>query len=369
MVMMSYWLTDKAPFNEVLLHPLVCDSEGNKMSKSRGNVIDPLEIIEGTSLDNLIKKIRDSNLSKGEQDTSVKKLKHEFPQGISECGSDALRFGLLAYMVQGSSINLNINRIISYRKFCNKIWNSFKFATDKFVFIKKFDTSLINPLSESFLNSWILCKLNKTIRQVNESFEKYTLGEATNAFYNFWLYELCDIYLEATKPLFSNGSAEEKERAALTLFICLETGVRLLHPMMPFISEELYQKLPQFDGKVQSITKANYPTPLDENNEKLTNYFLEIENLFEFVNKSAATFRSIASSVNMPPQIKPEAFVITDDKIIAEQTDLLATLGKCKSVKVVVNEDQIPKGCGIATVGSTRLYLELAAHIDVKKEL
>ena len=81
--MMSFWLTDKAPFKEVLLHPLVCDSEGNKMSKSRGNVIDPLEIIEGTSLDNLIKKIRDSNLSKGEQDTSVKKLKHEFPQGIS----------------------------------------------------------------------------------------------------------------------------------------------------------------------------------------------------------------------------------------------------------------------------------------------
>ena len=195
------------------------------------------------------------------------------------------------------------------------------------------------------------------------------MGEATNAFYNFWLYELCDIYLEATKPLFTNGSTEDKERAALTLFICLENGVRLLHPMMPFISEELYQKLPQFDVKVQSITKANYPTPLDENNDKLTNYFSEIENLFEVINKSAASFRSIAASVNMPPQIKPEAFVITDDKIIAEQTDLLATLGKCKSVKVVTSEDQIPKGCGIATVGSTKLYLELAAHIDVKKEL
>jgi len=137
------------------------------MSKSRGNVIDPLEIIEGTSLDNLIKKVRDSNLPKGEQDKSVEKLKHEFPQGISECGSDALRFGLLAYMVQGNSINLNINRIVAYRKFCNKIWNSFKFTMDKFVFIKHFDTSLINPLKENFLNSWILCKLNKSIRLVN----------------------------------------------------------------------------------------------------------------------------------------------------------------------------------------------------------
>lgn len=184
-----------------------------------------------------------------------------------------------------------------------------------------------------------MCKLNKAIRQVNESFDKYTLGEATNAFYNFWLYELCDIYLEATKPLFSNGTAEEKERAALTLFICLENGMRLLHPMMPFISEELYLKLPAFDGKLKSITRANYPVPLDEGNEKLTNYFQEIENLFEVVNKSAASFRSIASSVNIPPQIKPEAFVLTEEKILMEQTDLLATLGKVKSVKVVKSEE------------------------------
>lgn len=136
---------------------------------------------------------------------------------------------------------------------------------------------------------------------------------------------------------------------------------------MPFISEELYQKLPQFDGKVKSITRANYPTPLDQNNEELSKFFLEIENLFEVINKSAASFRSIASSVNMPPQIKPEAFVITEEKILSEQTDLLATLGKCKYVKVVKSEDEIPKGCGVATVGATILYLELAAHIDVKK--
>lgn len=143
--MMSLWLTGKLPFKEVLLHPLICDSEGNKMSKSRGNVIDPLEIIEGTSLENLISKVRNSNLSKGEQDQSVKKLKQEFPQGISECGSDALRFGLLAYMAQSRTINLNINRVVSYRKFCNKIWNSFKFAMAKFEFIKDLNADLIDP--------------------------------------------------------------------------------------------------------------------------------------------------------------------------------------------------------------------------------
>ena len=265
MVMMSLWLTGKLPFKEVLLHPLVCDSEGNKMSKSRGNVIDPLEIIEGTPLDNLIAKIRDSNLPKGEQDKSVKKLKQEFPQGISECGSDALRFGLLAYMAQGRSINLNINRVVAYRKFCNKIWNSFKFAMGKLEFSKKLDATLVDPRKESFLNSWILGKLNKAITSVNKSFDDYTLGESASAFHKFWLYELCDIYLEATKPLFSNGSEEEKEHAAITLFICLETGMSLLHPMMPFLSEELYQKLPQYDGKCESITKAPYPEPLEAN--------------------------------------------------------------------------------------------------------
>lgn len=107
---------------------------------------------------------------------------------------------------------------------------------------------------------------------------------------------------------------------------------------------------------------------MDENNEELSKYFLEIENWFELINKSAATFRSIASSVNMPPQIKPEAFVITEEKILSEQTDLLATLSKCKYVKVVKSENELPKGCGVATVGATKLYLELAAHIDVKKE-
>ena len=234
--MMSVWLTGKVPFKEVLLHPLVCDSEGNKMSKSRGNVIDPLEIIEGTTLQNLVSKIRNSNLPKGEQDASVKKLKHQFAQGIPQCGSDALRFGLLSYMVQSRSINLNINKIISLRNFCNKIWQTYKFTKPKIDLIKDF-TRQLNPVKQNFLNSWILGKLNKLLVEVNSSFEKYTLGEAANSFHNFWQYELCDIYLEATKPIFISGSDEEKEVTALTLFMCLENGLRALHPMMPFISE------------------------------------------------------------------------------------------------------------------------------------
>jgi valyl-tRNA synthetase len=123
-------------------------------------------------------------------------------------------------MVQSRSINLNINKIISYRQFCNKIWQTYKFVKPKLDLIKDIEREL-NPIKQSFLNSWILGKLNRAIVEINRHFEKYSLGEAVNVFYNFWLYELCDVYLEATKPVFISGSDEEKETTALTLFICL----------------------------------------------------------------------------------------------------------------------------------------------------
>ena len=135
-------------------------------------------------------------------------------------------------------------------------------------------------MQQNFLNSWILGKLDSMITIINRSFERYTLGEAANAFYNFWQYELCDVYLEATKPIFATGSKEEKELTALTLFTCLEHGLRCLHPMMPFISEELYQKLPNFPGKVKSITIAPYPVPLQEAFPGCEEHFKAIDSEF-----------------------------------------------------------------------------------------
>lgn len=165
-------------------------------------------------------------------------------------------------MVQSGSINLNINKIISYRQFCNKIWQTFKFSKPKIDLIKDFKKQL-NPLKQNFLNSWILGKLSKALFEINKNFSNYSLGEAANAFYNFWLYELCDVYLEATKPVFLTGTDEDKEATAMTLFLCIENGLRALHPMMPFITEELYQKLPEFPGKMKSITIAPFPTSLE----------------------------------------------------------------------------------------------------------
>lgn len=138
---------------------------------------------------------------------SIRKLKKEFPDGIPECGSDALRFGLLAYMIQSRNINLDVKRIIGYRQFCNKIWNTFKFSKKAIgAEHKEIDYS-----KTSFLNTWILAKLNKATKGMNDSLERYEFGEATSYFYNFWYYELCDTFLEAIKPVFAGTNEELKQ--------------------------------------------------------------------------------------------------------------------------------------------------------------
>jgi len=140
-------------------------------------------------------------------------------------------------MVQSRSINLNISRIAGYREFCNKIWNTFKFGYRQFAEAKEYDEKTYNPNKLLFLNQWILAKLNKAIKGVINNYTKYLFGEAAMAFYSFWKYELCDIYLEATKPIFNGTNEDHKRETSHVLFQCIETGLRLLHPMMPFLTE------------------------------------------------------------------------------------------------------------------------------------
>jgi len=172
MAMMSYLLCGALPFKTVFLHPIIRDAQGRKMSKSLGNVIDPLEIIDGCALQTLLDKIKDGNLDLSEQSKSLEDKTREFPQGIPECGSDALRFSLLCYISQSRSINLDLKRIIGYRNFCNKIWQSFKFVTAKFADFT-YDVSNIDFKSLNLLNQYILVKLNHTVNTVNLGFRNY----------------------------------------------------------------------------------------------------------------------------------------------------------------------------------------------------
>lgn len=280
MVMMSLLLIKKLPFRTVLLHAMVRDAHGKKMSKSLGNVIDPIEVIEGITLDEMMKKLETGNLPEKEVLRARDAQKKDFPKGIPECGADALRYGLLAYTSQGRSINLDVNRVVGYRFFCNKLWNATKFALMHFppdfhargaeIFSDK-ATQLEWP------EQWILHRLSCCARKTNSAFEQFDFAAAVTATYNFWLYELCDVYLELVKPRLStlqksdspmspssNITTANRDTILNVLFIALDRGLRLLHPMLPFVTEELYQRLPfMADGaKSESIAIAAYPLPV-----------------------------------------------------------------------------------------------------------
>lgn len=258
MVFFGQKLLGKLPFKTVYLHPMVRDAHGRKMSKSLGNVIDPMDVITGITLEGLHEQLLNSNLDKREIEKAKAGQKQDFPNGIPECGSDALRFALCSYITQARDINLDINRVLGYRFFCNKLWNATKFALMYFSDQTKYSTKVKLNEDENHIHLWILSRLTSTIEACNLGFENYDFASVTNACYSFWLYDLCDVYLECLKPIFQNSTDDEKISARKVLFICLDNGLRLLSPFMPFITEELYQRLPHLNPS-PSICVSAYP--------------------------------------------------------------------------------------------------------------
>lgn len=195
MVMFGIKLTGEVPFAEIFCHAMIRDAHGRKMSKSLGNVIDPVDVIEGISLQGLHNKLYEGNLDPREIKTAMSGQQADYPAGIPECGTDALRFALCAYTSGGRDINLDILRVDGYRKFCNKLWNATRFAMMKLGdnFTPKPDTKLTG--NESLADKWILHKLNKAAIETNKALEERNFMAATNIVYNFWIYELCDVFI------------------------------------------------------------------------------------------------------------------------------------------------------------------------------
>ncbi len=266
MVMMSLGLTGKLPFTTVYLHAMVRDKNGEKMAKSKGNVLDPLEIIDGATLEALHKKVREGNLPDKEVAKAIKDQKETFPDGIPRCGADALRYGLLAYTSQGNSVNMDVSRVVGYRHFCNKLWNATRFALSHFEkapasWDKEKEVGVWDPrLPLRLEDAYILSKLSQACSKINQAYENYDLAGCVQISYDFWLYELCDRYLELVKPRLHDetNTDSDKKTALNVLYICLDSGLRMLHPMIPFITEELYQRLPNSPKKVESICIAPY---------------------------------------------------------------------------------------------------------------
>ncbi|KDD75111.1 class I (I, L, M and V) tRNA synthetase, partial [Helicosporidium sp. ATCC 50920] len=256
MVMMGLELTDRLPFGAVYLHTIVRDAHGRKMSKSLGNVIDPLSVVEGVSLEALHASLEGGNLDPAEVKKARQGQKADFPDGIEECGTDALRFALVSYSSQGRDVNLDIKRVVAYRHWCNKLWNAVRFALghlgDDFVVSEEERRALADErgvLSGSalqelpFASRWILSRLSAATETVDAGMEASDFSAATTAAYNFWQYELCDVFIELVKPVMARGGPAEQRWTRVVLWTALDVGLRLLHPFMPYVTEELWQRL------------------------------------------------------------------------------------------------------------------------------
>ncbi|KAJ0398218.1 hypothetical protein P43SY_006350 [Pythium insidiosum] len=371
MVFMGQKLTGKLPFHTVYLHSMVRDKYGRKMSKSLGNVVDPLEIIAGCSLEDLFKKLESGNLPQKEVEKAKKGQQMDFPNGIPECGADALRFGLLAYTQQGRDINLDVNRLVGYRNFCNKLWNAIRFAMshlegDFAVDDATVASTVLSNEVVSVRDQFILSRLNQTITVCNKAFAAYEFGDLTTALYNFWLYDLCDVYLELTKPVMSGDDAKAKLTAQQTLYICLEYGLRLLHPIMPFVTEELWQRLPGARSAA-SITVAKYPQPV----EGWSN--AEVESRMELIKEVIHAARSVRAEYGLANNARPQFFIkCTDEEVkavIEAQLDDFSALAKAGECKALLSEEP-PKGCAMHSVNDkVQIHVLLAGLVDFANEI
>ncbi|XP_044838471.1 valine--tRNA ligase-like [Mauremys mutica] len=369
MVMLGLKLTGKLPFREVYLHAVVRDAHGRKMSKSLGNVIDPLDVISGITLEGLHAQLLESNLEPAEVERARQGQKSDYPAGIPECGTDALRFALCAYTSQGRDINLDVNRILGYRHFCNKLWNATKFA------VRGLGAGFQPPPgpepsgAESLIDRWILSRLSLAVELSDAGFRAYDFPGVTTAVYNFWLYELCDVYLECLKPVFAEGQAAAVAAARCTLYTCLDAGLRLLSPFMPFVSEELFQRLPRRAPHAPpSICVTPYPSP-----EQFCWRDGGLEGSVEFSLGIVRAVRSLRADYNLT-RTRADCFLQCLDSGAGDAASrcsaYIRSLSSSGLVRVLGPGEAPPAGCAVAVASDKcTVHLLLKGLIDAEKEI
>ncbi|OCL10164.1 valyl-tRNA synthetase [Glonium stellatum] len=373
MVMLSLKLTGKIPFSEVYCHSLVRDTFGRKMSKSLGNVIDPIDVMEGITLEQLNAKLYKGNLDPKEVAKATQFQQDAFPQGIPECGADALRFSLIQYTASGEDINFDIKVMHAYRRFCNKIYQATKYVLGTFdKHGKDFVPSETATLSgnESLPERWIISKFNNAVKGVNEAMRARELSHATRIIYSYLYDELCDIFIENSKAIISDGSSEQRASAMNTLYTAIEGGLRLIHPFMPFLSEELWQRLPRRPTeKTNSIMFAMYP----QYEESL--HDIESEDAYELVLGCAKGVRSLLAEykINRPTVtvfIQTTNFTLYE-RVTSQLQAIKSISGKnASSIEVLGHDKATPTGCAVYVVSSSAVvFLKLQGNIDVNEEI
>ncbi|EMU3587105.1 valine--tRNA ligase [Neisseria gonorrhoeae] len=354
MIMMTTHFTGKVPFKAVYIHGIVRDHEGKKMSKSEGNVIDPVDLIDGIGLDKLLMK-RTTGLRKPETAPKVEEAtKKLFPEGIPSMGADALRFTMASYASLGRSVNFDFKRAEGYRNFCNKIWN----ATN-FVLMNTenqdcgYGATAAEPRGHSFPDMWIIGRLNQTIEQVTQAYETYRFDLAAETLYSFVWNDYCDWYLELAKVQLQTGCASRQRATRHTLLRVLEAALRLLHPIIPFITEELWQTVaPMCDAKTaDSIMLARFPET--DGGEIVQTAFGQMTVLQDLI----GAVRNLRGETGIQPNVKAPLFVESADDLAdyLKYLPMMTRLTEARQVAALPESGDAP----VAVCNGARLMLKV----------
>ena len=362
MVIMTKYVTGKIPFNHVYVHGLIRDAEGQKMSKSKGNVLDPIDLIDGISLEDLITKRTYGLMNPKQAESIAKKTKKEFPEGIMPYGTDALRFTFASLASPGRDIKFDLSRCEGYRNFCNKIWNASRFVLmncpDE---DNGFEVCKDGYMSFSQADRWIVSIFQKTLSNIATHFESYRFDLAAQEMYQFIWDEYCDWYLEVAKVQLNESNEHAMRRGTKrTLLGILESMLRMIHPIMPFISEEIWQIIAKKIGiQGDTIMLQKYPVA---RHEKIDNDSIEWMTTLKIMVEEC---RKLRGEMNISPAEKvPLIMIGNEEKIIGFKSYLLP-LAKLDSIEIVNSFEKID--APVALVGDFKLMLNIEIDVEAEK--
>ena len=361
MIMMTLKFTGEVPFRKVYIHGMVRDAEGVKMSKTKGNGLDPLDIVEGISLPGLIAK-RTANMTQPQMAAAVEaRTRREYPQGIEAYGTDALRFAFCAMASRGRDLAFDLNRIAGYRNFCNKLWNA-----AKFVLMHAGDATAAEPAPSDLgaADRWIRSRASRLIASAHRAIADYRFDRYANALFDFAWHEYCDWYVELTKPVLfdDNASAERLHATRETLRAVLDTLLRLAHPIVPFITETLMRDLAPAGG---TIMRQPFPDAADYSEDP------DAEAAVQWLQGVVTAVRNIRGEMNVSPAKEIDLLLqgggAGERALLAETESLLRRLAKVGRVSWL-EDDEAPPPSSVQVAGDLKVMVPMAGLIDVEAE-